>query len=105
LNLDIAGAVKKIGHGLVRAPDPEAARLRREIVKICAWILGYLVAIWLFGFSIAIVMTTLLYLKLAKERWPITLVLTFFAWASYYGLFVYLLHLPFPEGVLFAWFR
>jgi hypothetical protein len=64
-----------------------------------------LVAIWLFGFSIAIVMTTLLYLKLAKERWPITLVLTFFAWASYYGLFVYLLHLPFPEGVLFAWFR
>jgi putative tricarboxylic transport membrane protein len=105
LNLDVAGAVKTIGQGLFKAPDPEAARLRREIIQICAWILGYFVAIWLLGFSIAIVITTLLYLKLAKERWPITLVLTFFAWASYYGLFVYLLHLPFPEGVLFAWFR
>jgi TctA family transporter len=105
LNLDTVGAVKTIGRGLLKAPDAEAARLRRETVKICAWILGYFLAIWLLGFSIAIVMTTLLYLKLSKERWPITLVLTFFAWAAYYGLFVYLLRLPFPEGVLFAWFK
>jgi hypothetical protein len=105
LNLDIAGAVKTIGHGLVRARDQESARVAREIVKISAWILGYFVAIWLLGFSVAIVVTTLLYLKLANERWPITLVLTFFAWAAFYGLFVYLLHVPFPDGLLFAWFR
>jgi hypothetical protein len=79
--------------------------LTREIVKISAWILGYFVAIWLLGFSVAIVVTTFLYLKLAKERWLIALVLTFFAWVSFYGLFVYFLHVPFPEGQLFAWFR
>ena len=102
LDLDIAGAVKTIRHGLVKARDHEATR---EIVKISAWILGYFVAIWLLGFSVAIAATTLLYLKLAKERWPITLALTFFAWASFYGLFVYALHVPFPEGQLFAWLR
>jgi hypothetical protein len=79
--------------------------LARETVKISAWILGYFVAIWLLGFSVAIVVTTFLYLKLAKERWLITLALTFFAWVSFYGVFVYLLHVPFPEGLLFAWFR
>ena len=105
LNLDIAGAVKTIGHGLVRACDQEATRLTRETVKISAWILGYFVAIWLLGFSVAIAVMTFLYLKLAKERWLITLVLTLFAWVSFYALFVYLLHVPFPEGQLFAWFR
>jgi TctA family transporter len=105
LNLDIAGAVKTIGHGLIKARDQEATRLTREIVKISAWILGYFVAIWLLGFSIAIALTTFLYLMLAKERWLITLVLTLFAWVSFYGLFVYLLHVPFPEGLLFSWLR
>jgi putative tricarboxylic transport membrane protein len=105
MNLDIAGAVKTIGNGLVKARDQEATRLVRETAKISAWILGYFVAIWLLGFSIAIVVTTLLYLKLAKERWLIALVLTCFAWVCYYGLFVYFLHVPFPEGQLFDWFR
>jgi hypothetical protein len=100
-----AGAVKTISHGLVEARDREATRLARETVKISAWILGYFVAIWLLGFSVAIVVTTFLYLKLAKERRLITLALTFFAWVSFYGVFVYLLHVPFPEGLLFAWFR
>jgi hypothetical protein len=105
LKLDIAGAVKTIGQGLVKGRDQEAARLTHETVKISAWILGYFVAIWVLGFSVAIVAMTFLYLKLAKERWLIALVLTFFAWAGFYGLFVYLLHVPFPEGQLFAWFR
>jgi hypothetical protein len=105
LNLDVAGAVKMIGHGLVKAHDQEARRLARETVKISAWIAGYFVAILLLGFSVAIVVMTLLYLKLAKERWLMTLVLTLFAWASFYGLFVYLLHVPFPEGLLVAWLR
>jgi hypothetical protein len=105
LNLDIAGAVKTIRRGLVKARDPDATRLTGETVKISAWILGYFVAIWLLGFSLAVAATTFLYLKLAKERWLIALGFTFFAWVSFYGLFVYLLHVPFPEGQLFAWFR
>jgi TctA family transporter len=105
LNLDIAGAVKTIAHGLVKARDQEATRVARETVKISAWILGYFVATRLLGFSVAVAVMTFLYLKLAKERWLIALVLTSLAWASYYGLFVYILHVPFPEGLLFAWFR
>jgi TctA family transporter len=105
LNLDIAGAVKTIGRGLLRPRDQQATRLMRETAKISAWILGYFVAICLLGFSIAIAAVTFLYLKLAKERWVTTLALTFFAWISFYGLFAYLLHVPFPEGLLFAWLR
>jgi TctA family transporter len=105
LNLDTVDAVKAIGRGPVKAPDSDAARLARETFKICAWILGYFAAIWLLGFSIAVAATTFLYLKLAKERWLIALVLTLFAWSSFYGLFAYFLHVPFPEGVLFAWLR
>ena len=101
-DLDIAGVVKMFRRGWVRARDHQATR---GIVKICAWILGYFVAIWLLGFSIAVAVMTFLYLTVAKERWLITLALTIFAWASFYGLFVYLLHVPFPEGLLFAWFR
>jgi hypothetical protein len=105
LNLDVAGAVKSIGRGMVKVRDPEATRLARETVKIAAWILAYFVAIWLLGFSIAIAVMTFLYLKVAKERWLITLVLTLFAWVSFYVLFVYFLNVPFPEGLLFAWFQ
>jgi hypothetical protein len=103
LKVDIAGARSTIADGLVRARDQETKRLTRETVKISAWILGYFAAIWLLGFSVAIAVTTFLYLKLAKERWLISLAITFLAWVSFYGLFVYLLHVPFPEGLLFAW--
>jgi hypothetical protein len=105
LTLDTAGAVKTIGQGAVRARDPEATRLMHATVKICAWILGYFVAIWLLGFSVAVAVTTFLYLALAKERWSTTLALTLFAWASFYALFSYFLHVPFPEGALFTWLR
>jgi hypothetical protein len=104
LNLDIPSAVKAIGQGLAKARDQEATRLARETLKISAWITSYFVAIWLLGFSVAVAGMTVLYLKLAKERWLITLVLTFLAWVTFYGLFVYFLHVPFPEGQLFAWF-
>jgi TctA family transporter len=103
LSLDTAGAVKTIGHGAVRVRDAEATRLMHETVKICAWILGYFVAIWLLGFSVAVAATTFLYLALAKERWSTTLALTLFAWVSFYALFSYFLRVPFPEGALFTW--
>jgi hypothetical protein len=103
LNLDGAGAIKTIRHGLVaKAHDQHATR---ETVKIAAWILGYFVAIWLLGFSVAIAVTTFLYLKLSKEGWLVSLVLMALAWVTFYSLFVHLLHVPFPEGALFAWFR
>lgn len=105
LSLDAAGAVKTIGQGPVKARDREATLLARETVRISAWILGYFVAIWLLGFPVSAAVMTFLYLKLAKERWLIAFLLTFVAWVSFYVLFVYLLRVPFPEGLLFAWFQ
>jgi hypothetical protein len=105
LNLDTARAVKTIGHGSVKARDQAATRLTRETVRISAWILGYFVVIWLLGFPVATAVMTFFYLKLARERWFITLVLTLVTWVSFYGLFIYFLHVPFPEGVLFGWLR
>lgn len=100
---DVTGFLKRIGHGLVEKRDEESRRLMRETGKIFAWILGSFVTIWLLGFSAAVAVTTFAYLKAAKERWLITLVLTFCAWFCFYALFVYILHVPFAEGVLFEY--
>ncbi|MGH7775512.1 MAG: tripartite tricarboxylate transporter permease, partial [Candidatus Binatia bacterium] len=86
--------------------SPEPALIRRRAISIIGWTLGYFLAIWLLGFATAAAAVTFLYLKVgARERWPITIFLTVLAWAFFYGLFDYLLHLPFPEGTLFLWFK
>ncbi len=49
---------------------------------------------------------TFLYLKLGgRERWLISIILTVVAWVSFYGLFDYALHVPFPKGLLFEWLK
>jgi len=84
----------------------QQALIRRRVISIIAWTLGFFLAIWLLGFNIAVPVATFFYLKLGgRERWLITILLTFFAWAFFYGLFDYVLHLPFPEGELFLWLR
>jgi TctA family transporter len=105
LNFDAAGFVRTMGRGTAGAPAQKASRLTGDTLKMSAWILGYFAAIWLLGFFVAIVVMTFLYLKLERERWLTALTLTAFAGASFYGLFVYALHVPFPEGALFALLR
>jgi len=39
-----------------------------------------------------------------KESWGLSLVLTVIAFVFYYALFVKVLNLPFPEGLLQSWF-
>jgi len=89
----------------VAAPIAEggAGSLARRTAQITGWILGYFAALLLLGFSVAIPLMTLLYLKVAKERWLVTLLLTLSAWGMYYGLFKYALHVPFPAGLLLTW--
>jgi hypothetical protein len=44
------------------------------------------------------------YLKFqSKEKWGISIILTVCAWLVFYGLFVKLLVLPFPDGKIFTW--
>jgi len=80
---------------------PEVARQRT--VSILIWTIGFFIAIWLLGFSYSIPVSMILYLKLAgKEKWPMTIAVTFFTWLFIYGLFERALSIPFPEGLLFT---
>jgi TctA family transporter len=82
----------------------ELAVVRSRAVSIVAWTLGFFLAIWLLGFIIAVPVASFLYLRFAGgEKWSISISLSLTAWAIFYGLFDYLLHLPFPEGTLFMW--
>jgi hypothetical protein len=66
-------------------------------------VLGFFAALRLLGIARAVPVTTLLYLKVgAGEKWPISLVVTAGLWLFLYGLFVYTLQIPFPEGWLFS---
>jgi hypothetical protein len=80
------------------------AVIRTRAISIVSWILGFFLAIWLLGFVIAVPVASFLYFRFAGgEKWPISILLSLSAWAAFYGLFDYLLHLPFPEGMLFEW--
>jgi hypothetical protein len=79
---------------------------RQRAFVIVAWILGFFAAIWLLGFVIAVPVASFLYFRLAGgEKWSISIPLSLVAGAIFYGLFDYLLHLPFPEGRLIEWLQ
>jgi len=83
--------------------DVDPAVARKRTTSILAWILGFLVLIVLVGFPLAVPLFVFLYLKLVgKEGWVLTLSLTLVSWLTMEGLFNRLLHLPFPEGWIFA---
>ena len=91
--------------GLGVGPEISPELAYRRTLAILGWTIGFFVGIWLLGFSLAVPTTIILYLKFAKEKWPITLALALVAWLFFYGLFDYALHVPFPEGQLFLWLK
>jgi hypothetical protein len=106
LGLDLTG--RGGGRSLESLADgsrelPRSIVVRRSAV-MCAWIVGLFVAIWLFGFIIAIPLTTFVYLMVARERWWMSLGLAAASWGFVYGLFERFLLVPFPQGQLFEWF-
>ncbi|HEY2989377.1 MAG TPA: tripartite tricarboxylate transporter TctB family protein [Candidatus Binatia bacterium] len=83
-------------------PNPVVAR--RRAINIFCWIIAYIIAVWLIGFSYSIALIVFLYLKVqSRESWLLSVVLTAAAWLCFWGLFDRLLHLPFPDGALFTW--
>ena len=102
---DLYGKKKKKVAGLEESVEiqvdiaPELVRQRT--ISILLWTVGFFVAIWLLGFSYAVPLTILLYLKFAgKESWLMTASVTFFSWLFYWSLFEKMLNVPFPEGLL-----
>ena len=82
--------------------DPVTARKRTFIMF--GWLVGFFFAIWLLGFPIAITLMMFTYLKFqGRESWGLSIALTVIAWFFFWGLFVKLLHLPFPEGLVITW--
>jgi putative tricarboxylic transport membrane protein len=107
---DLVGKQKKVRAELVESAEgrvevaPKLARQRT--ISIVLWTSGFFLAIWLIGFSYAVPLTIFLYLKFAgNEKWPMTLVVTFFSWLFYWGLFERLLRVPFPEGLLISFIK
>ena len=85
-----------------KGTDPIVARNRAIIMF--AWLIGFFLLIWLVGFPIGIAVMVFTYLKFqGRESWKLSIVLTVIAWLCFWGLFVRLLHLPFPEGLIFTW--
>jgi hypothetical protein len=87
---------------ITQTVDPAVAR--RRAINIFSWFFGFFAAIWLVGFSIAIALMVFGYLKIqSNEKWTISIVLTIVAWVCFWGLFVKLLNLPFPDGMIQTW--
>ena len=85
-------------------PEIDPVISRQRTVAIGCWIVGFFVAIWIFGFVPASAIATLLYLKFgAGEKWPVTLALAAACWLFFFGVFDYALNLPFPTGAIFDW--
>jgi len=79
--------------------DPTVAR--RRIVGILAWIAGFIVLVFLVGFPIAVPVFIFFYLLLqSRVGWLLSVSLTTTAWLCFYGLFQWLLHLPFEDGFI-----
>ena len=109
LLLDLKGIAPKksqddtpVDFQFTQSIDPALARARR--INIFSWIFGFLAGIWLLGFSITVPLLVFLYLKVqSREGWTLSIALTAAAWLVFWGLFDWLLRLPFPDGQLLIW--
>ena len=82
--------------------DPELAKWRT--INIFSWIFGFIIGVWLVGFSISIPGIIFFYLKMhAREGWVLSVLLTVAGWLLYWGLFDQILRLPLPDGKIFLW--
>ncbi len=108
LGRDLYGKKKKAAASLIENVEEEIdpAVVKQRTIEVILWTIGFFLAIWFLGFSYAVPLTILLYLKIAgKESWLMTAIVTFCCWLFYWGLFEKLLNVPFPEGLLIELFK
>lgn len=107
LVLEFFGGEDDIGGPAVElelSTDVDPAVARRRIFGILAWIAGFIVLVFLVGFPVAVPLFIFLYLILQSQiGWGLSLTLTATAWLCFYGLFQWLLHLPFEDGFIQSW--
>jgi hypothetical protein len=73
-------------------------------LEIWAWLWGLFFAIHLIGFPVALPLFVFLYVKLYGGSWLTTIILTAVTWGFLYGIYDYLLSVPWPKPWLAALF-
>ena len=85
-----------------KAIEPAVAK-KRAIIMF-GWLLGFFLLVWLLGFEYGIPIMVFSYLKFqSNESWLLSIILTVLAFVFFWTLFVKLLTLPFPQGLIFTW--
>jgi len=83
--------------------DIDPALARKRTTGLFLWVIAFMILILSVGFTIAVPLFVFLYMRFAGgERWGLTLAFTIISWLFIEGLFNRLLHIPFPEGWIFA---
>lgn len=73
-----------------------------KTVQVWGWLLGFAFAIWLLGFLYAVPLFVIFFLKLeAKLGWLASIMFSVITTASVYGLFVGVLDILWPSGIIF----
>ena len=81
--------------------DVDTAVARKRVIAMLAWIAGFILLVFLVGFPVAVPLFIFSYLGLqSRVGWWLSLTLTAIAWLIFYGLFQWLLNLPFEEGLI-----
>ena len=81
----------------------EPAVAKRRAINMFSWFFGFFFGIWLLGFSLTIPLMVFGYMYIqSKEKLWLTLTLAAIAWLFFWSLFVKLLTLPFPDGMIFT---
>jgi hypothetical protein len=82
---------------------PRKLAVRRTLLSV-AWMIGFLAAIVLAGFPLAVALLVFAYLRIqGREGWTLSIGFTAVVWALFYAVFDRLLHLPFPAGLIQGW--
>lgn len=79
--------------------DPAVAL--RKTLLIAAWILGFFLSIVLVGFHVAVPLFVFAFLRRRHEGLVLSAALAGTALLAFHALFVRVLHLPLPQGILF----
>ena len=73
----------------------------KRTIDIFLWILGWFLVILLIGFPLSVPVCFIAFLRFrGKESWKLTIMLTAVAWGFFYGLFIWMLDIPFMQGWL-----
>jgi len=87
-----------------RTTTVEPAIAFKRTVNMFSWFFGFFFSCWLVGFTITIPVIAFSYMYFhGKEKLLLSATLTAVAFVFYHSLFVRLLNLPFPDGVIQTW--